>query len=473
MKKGYIYFTFIIFFLFNINLMGQIGQVRYYPNDPYFKYQTYLHNEYNNMEDIGYLSYYNYFMEHKKEILDKYKAINGSLPVLAILDGDYDPFDKDLENRIWRNPGEEYEKAYNGKDDDGDGWVDDYSIMNFIDKKVYPVRGGRSGINQTIGSTLYGTKYPPTALFLSSPEYHGHYMALLAGAEQDNGIGWHGILPAEVKILPLTVYHKSTSCGDTAYNIASRDALDYVQDMKAKGLINIVAINMSFGCSEEYAFKPDRWLGFDITFGKGAYEAELKQLNDNGIAYVVAAGNDSHDIDLEPNYPTYPASFNQPNGIVVAAAASYNAIRALYPNIGTNIGKNTVDIFTIAEKSPDLFQYNYKTTKGFYLTIQDDVNSTSSATAITSAIYTVASLLYPECNHLQVKQMLLDSYMDKDNLYGLTKAFYGMQHDGITRLSGEGRNGLGNLIGLITKDTDAGEKDYHLNVELRKKICGR
>jgi hypothetical protein len=63
--------------------------------------------------------------------------------------------------------------------------------------------------------------------------------------------------------------------------------------------------------------------------------------------------------------------------------------------------------------------------------------------------------------------------MDKENLYGLTKAFYGMKHDGITRLSGEGRNGLGNLIGLVTRDTDAGEQDYHLNIELRKKICGR
>ena len=448
--------------------MAQMGQmVRYYPNDPYFKYQTYLHNEYNNMEDIGYLPYYNYFMEHKKEILDKYKAIKGALPVLAILDRDYDLFDKDLTDRIWKNTGEEYEKAYNGKDDDGNGWVDDYSIMNFIDKKVYPARGGRSEAAETGflffpgGADLYDTKYPPTDLFLSSPDYHGHYMALLAGAEQDNGIGWHGILPNEIKILPLTIRHKTTPDVSVS-NIAARDALDYVQDMKAKGLLNIVAVNMSFDTS----FPGDNYFGFDITFGKGAFEAKLKQLNDNGIAYVVAAGNDAHDIDIQKQYP---ASFNQPNGIVVAAAASYNAIRAWF----SNVGKNTVDIFTIAEKDTKLFEYNYKTTKGFYSTTGGDVNSTLSATAITSAIYTIASLLYPECNHLQVKRMLLDSYMDKENLYGLTKAFYGMKHDGITRLSGEGRNGLGNLIGLVTRDTDAGEQDYHLNIELRKKICGR
>jgi len=34
--------------------------------------------------------------------------------------------------------------------------------------------------------------------FLSNPDYHGHYMALLAGAEQDNNNGWHGILPDEL-----------------------------------------------------------------------------------------------------------------------------------------------------------------------------------------------------------------------------------------------------------------------------------
>jgi hypothetical protein len=456
MKNLNFVFALLIILIVSFDVSGQIDQIRYYPNDPYFKYQTYLHNEKNNMEDIGYLPFYNYFSEHKVEIINKYKAIRGALPVLAIIDADYDSFDRDLEHMMWKNPGEEYEKAYNGKDDDGDGWVDDYGIMNFIDKRVYPVRGGRNSSTEALGSRLYGTEYPPEDLFLSNPNFHGHYMALLAGAEQDNNIGWHGILPNELKLLLLTNGHKAPD------NIATRDALDYVKDMKAKGLINIVAVSMSFGTD----FSPERWLGFDVTFGKGAFEAKLKQLNDNGIAYVVAAGNSAHDIDLQKQYP---ASFNQPNGIVVAAAASYNAVRAWL----TNVGKNTVDIFTIAEKDTKLFDYNYKTTKGFYLTTGDDVNSTSSATAITSAIYTIASLLYPECNHLQVKQILLDSYMDKDNLYGLTKAFYGMQHDGITRLSGEGRNGLGNLIGLISKDTDAGEKDYHLNVELRKKICGR
>ena len=439
--------------------MGQVGQdIRYYPNDPYFKYQIYLHNEKNMMEDIGYINYYNYFLEHKKEILDKYKAIKGSLPVLAIVDGDYDSFDEDLEDRMWRNPQED---PYNSEDDDGNGWVNDYGIMNFIDKWVYPVSGGRSDTIEEMGGMLYGTQYPPTSLFLSSPDYHGHYMALLAGAKQDNDAGWHGILPDEVKLLLLTSGH--------IYGvdwIATRDALDYVIDQKAKGYINVVAVNMSLAGN----FYEENFFGYDMTFGKGAFESKLEQLNDVGISYVAAAGNDMHNIDL---YETYPASFNEPNGIVVAAAASYNAVRAWM----SNYGFNTVDIFTVAQQDTTMFEYNnttqrYATSRGGPDNV-NNVNNTSSATAITSAIYTIASLLYPECDHLQVKQMVLDSYMDKDNLYGLTKAYKRMTHDGITRLSGEGRNALGNLIGLVTRDIDAGEEDFHLNVELRKKICGR
>jgi len=103
------------------------------------------------MEDIGYINYYNYFLEHKKEILDKYKAIKGSLPVLAIVDGDYDAFDEDLKDRMWKNPQED---PYNSEDDDGNGWVNDYGIMNFIDKWVYPASGGRSDLTEQMGRNV-------------------------------------------------------------------------------------------------------------------------------------------------------------------------------------------------------------------------------------------------------------------------------------------------------------------------------
>ena len=460
MKK----FPFLLSLMMFILSINGFAQFIYYPNDPNFKDQTYLNNEYNHMEDIGYLEYYYYFQTHRKEILDKYVSIKGKLPVVAIVDLDYYIQDNDLKNKVWTNEGE---IADNGKDDDGNGWVDDYKVMNFIDKKVYRTSGGRSGINETIGGMLYGTQYPPVDKFYRNPEWHGQYMALLAGAEQDNKNGWHGIVPNEVKMLLCTIGHKQvTPEGDALLWIAVRDAFNYILDMKAKG-VNIVAVNLSLGGG----FDKSNFLGYDITFGKGAFDASLKQLDAAGIVYVVAAGNAGHNIDLQP---TYPASFVLPNGIVVGAAANYNAIRANFSGClpyycGSNYGMNTVDIFTIAEKNTSMLEYGILERSD----VTKDSNSTSSATAITTGIFTVASLLYPECSPVQVKRLLLDSYMDRSELIGLTKSYDGMPHDGITKMSGEGKNALDYQIGLITKDPEKNEKNYHLNITLRKKICGK
>jgi len=98
-------------------------------------------------------------------------------------------------------------------------------------------------------------------------------MALLAGAKQDNDVGWHGILPDEVKLL---TFDKRTYIWVDW--IATRDALDYVIDQKAKGYINVVAVNMSFAGN----FYEENFFGYDMTFGKGAFESKLEQLNNVG-----------------------------------------------------------------------------------------------------------------------------------------------------------------------------------------------
>ena len=54
--------------------------------------------------------------------------ITGEGAVVAMYDAGVDYTHADLKNNIWRNPGE---KANNGKDDDGNGWVDDIYGFNF------------------------------------------------------------------------------------------------------------------------------------------------------------------------------------------------------------------------------------------------------------------------------------------------------------------------------------------------------
>ena len=56
--------------------------------------------------------------------------------IVAVIDGGVDPLHEDLQDVMWNNPGE---IPNNGKDDDGNGYVDDVYGWNFI--------GGKDGKN--------------------------------------------------------------------------------------------------------------------------------------------------------------------------------------------------------------------------------------------------------------------------------------------------------------------------------------
>ena len=61
-----------------------------------------------------------------KELLQHKKA---TTVLVAVIDGGVDTAHEDLKAIIWNNP---KEKAYNGKDDDKNGYVDDMHGWNFI-----------------------------------------------------------------------------------------------------------------------------------------------------------------------------------------------------------------------------------------------------------------------------------------------------------------------------------------------------
>jgi len=393
---------------------NDITQYVEFPNDPDFKDQKYLHNEVKGSHDLGYLEYYRYYKAHRDEIVSKYLEYHDSLPIVAIVDADYNLRGIELKGndyiRYWIN---EDEIPRNGIDDDGNGWVDDYDIMNFVDKVTYKEKG-RNEIVTAIGGLLYSTPYPPADEFDRQSDFRGQNVAKIAGAKQDNEEGMHGILPDEIKMILITQGHKNSGTW-----INTRDSLYYISDLKDDG-VNIVAINMSFA----NAFKSDTYFGFDFTFSKNALEDRLKGLEERGILYAAAAGNEYRSADLQP---IYPASSGFNNGIVVGAATSRGQKEQ-----DSNYGFNTLDIFAVQD-------------------------STLGATAIATAVIGVANLLYPACAPLEIKELILESYMPVKPLIQMS------QYDGIIRLSGE------DGVGLITKNE--GESDYHLNTKLRDKIC--
>jgi subtilisin family serine protease len=123
---------------------------------------------------------------------------------------------------------------------------------------------------------------------------HGTHCAGIIGAEGDNDKGIAGV-NWKVEIMPLKFIGWNGS-GTTADAIK---AINYVIERKRAG-VNVRVINASWGS----------------TANSKALEDVIRKAGEEGILFVAAAGNSSADSDRTPHYP---AGYNLPNVIAVAA----------------------------------------------------------------------------------------------------------------------------------------------------------
>lgn len=167
----------------------------------------------------------------------------------------------DLAANIWTNPGE---VPGDGKDNDHNGYVDDVHGWDALDNDGNP-------------RDLNG---------------HGTHVAGTIGAQGDNTIGIAGVA-WRVRIAACR-FLDANGDGSTDGAIA---CLDYVKALRSAG-VNVVATNNS-------------WSGGDRS-------ALLRQAinNQQRVLFVAAAGNNGDDID---GFPTYPASYQLPSVLAVAA----------------------------------------------------------------------------------------------------------------------------------------------------------
>ena len=149
----------------------------------------------------------------------------------------------------------------NGIDDDGNGYIDDYAGYTFIS-------------NPSTGSTLSD---------------HGSHVSGIIAADHTKGL-IKGIAP-QAKIIPAPFIDGKNggSIGDAILG------MQYVTSRGAR------IINASWGGAPCMASL------------RNAFET----LNQKGILIIVAAGNNGVDIDYSPDYP---AAFNMPNQLTVAAS---------------------------------------------------------------------------------------------------------------------------------------------------------
>ncbi len=194
--------------------------------------------------------------------------------VVGVIDEGVDVTHSDLVGNIWTNPGE---IPGDGIDNDGNGFVDDVNGYDFFSNT-----GAIPGAN------------------------HGTHVAGTIGATGNNGIGVVGV-NWQVGLMSLRFI--GTGGGSTADAIR---ATAYAKMMRDRWIssggtqgANVRVLNNSWG--------PNRNLGNGLS--PALFDA-INAVAQSGILFVVSAGNDGIDNDVSPGYP---ASFDLPNLISVAA----------------------------------------------------------------------------------------------------------------------------------------------------------
>jgi subtilisin family serine protease len=188
---------------------------------------------------------------------DAWDVTTGAGVTVAVVDTGIDFQHSDLAANAWNNPAD----PQNGVDDDHNGFVDDVHGADFVNEDSNP----------------------------SDDAGHGTHVAGIIGARGNNASGVSGV-NWDAKLMGLK-FLDADGEGNTA---DAANAIDYAVSHGAR------VINASWG---------------GPAFSQALYQA-VRRAGDKGVLFIAAAGNDGHNADTKPDYP---AAFDLPNVISVAA----------------------------------------------------------------------------------------------------------------------------------------------------------
>ena len=281
--------------------------------------------------------------------------------VVAVMDTGIYESHIDLADRLWINEGE---TPWNGVDDDGNGYIDDYYGWNGEDGNCY--------VDDLAG--------------------HGSHCAGIIAAER-NGYGTVGIAHG-VKLMALKGFSTEAMAINTEYLLAQ----------KARG-VNVRAVNMSFGTGAPYS---------------RAVRASLKALHEGGVLVFAASGNDSIDLDAYPF--TYPACLPYPNVLSVSASTGADG-RAFF----SNFGRGAVDFFApgLAILSTTTNTANppnsYSERIGRRVYSWQILHGTSMASPLAAGIGALALSAHPDADWRDVRALLEQAQASPEGLEGLSR----------------------------------------------------
>ena len=202
--------------------------------------------------------------------------------IVAVIDTGVSYNHPDLKDNMWVNEAEA--NGLPGVDDDNNGVIDDIHGANFVD----------------------ATK--PTGNPMDD-QGHGSHCSGTIAAKGNDGVGVVGVA-WNARIMGV----KFLSASGSGTLEGAVQAINYANKMGAKILSN--------------------------SWGGGGFTQSLKdvieQSNANGALFVAAAGNDSNNNDSNP---TYPATYDVPNILSVAAINNKGAVASF-----SNYGRNKVHV---------------------------------------------------------------------------------------------------------------------------------
>lgn len=183
--------------------------------------------------------------------------------VVGVIDSGVDYLHEDLAANMWRNPGE----ILNGKDDDGNGFVDDIHGYDFYQDDALPSDG----------------------------QSHGTHCAGTIGATGDNQIGVAGVC-WKVRLMALRFI--GTSTGTTS---------DAIQCQEYATLMGASLTSNSWGGGGSSVLLQDA----------------IRDAGNANMLFVAAAGNNTRNLD---ELPHYPAAYSLENIISVAASTDLDEL---------------------------------------------------------------------------------------------------------------------------------------------------
>ena len=267
--------------------------------------------------------------------------------IVAVIDTGVDYNHPDLAFNMWRNP--KANAAKTGVDPNGDSITGDVVGYDFINNDALPF----------------------------DDNMHGTHCAGTIGAVGGNGIGISGV-NQRVSIMAVK-FLSGAGSGDTLGAIAS---IDYAVSRGAKILSN----SWGGGADEN----------------NDALREAIVRAEKAGVLFVAAAGNDGSNNDKRA---TYPAAFDVPNMVTVAATDSNDRMASF-----SNYGAKSVHV-----GAPGVDVYSTKPNNSY-----QKLSGTSMACPHVAGAAALIWAQFPNADYKEIKRRLLETGDDLPALAGKT-----------------------------------------------------